>query len=787
MLKRLASMYFEQGKFEQSIQTYRRLIRENPNSQKAPEYQNEIILSYKKIDRKKETMAEIEVLRTQYGRDSGWARANASNPDAIQQAKGFLERNLRTVAKNYQIEAEKLRRGKMAEDAYSHAEQAYAVYLEQFPDGSNTYDMRYSYAELLKELKKFDMAYEEYIKVVKMNPNGAQSLHCSNNAVYSAEAMIKREDEAGRGPQKAGAKDLTLIPLIEWEEKFLAAALLFDQYYAEASSDSKKENRSFIYKSAKIYYNHNMLEEADECFQRVIAMDQCSKDAAFSANLIMDKYTLKGDTAGLKKSAKAYLTQAESAKAACGSKKGLGSTAFRTETAEIYEGTSFRLISETLYAVCPKVEGSDWTCADKEAGATSAGWSAEVTAAKAYWDFWEEFGNEAKSTSPAALGQAAYHAFNTDQLAFSMQARHTLIDNFPKSEFFNDNIYLLGEGYESIADFGKSADFYEQYFGLTKEEGCPEVADGEKDTCRSKAAIGLAGTFRKAAGDYEQAIANYNAFIKTFPKDAQLTRLQLGIAEIYFENERWSAAAKAYYDLFTKPPSDLSMDRVFECRMQYGKAVEAQSKDASKHWRYTLQEYERAVKAKEELAKAHGYAAELMYKQIQPELEKYMVLDISGPGPGRASESYINNVIKGQLKKKYTAANKLDAELKKIYMLQGGEWSLAALTDLGRVWENFGQTLVDSYIPAYLTESQAELYMLGLEDKAFPQREKAANFYQEAIERAFASFLYTPQTEFAVQRLGELRPDDFPVLEEELIEPRYTTRSELQITYEKRP
>ena len=144
-------------------------------------------------------------------------------------------------------------------------------------------------------------------------------------------------------------------------------------------------------------------------------------------------------------------------------------------------------------------------------------------------------------------------------------------------------------------------------------------------------------------------------------------------------------------------------------------------------------------------------------------------------------------MIKGQLKKKYTAANKLDAELKKIYMLQGGEWSLAALTDLGRVWENFGQTLVDSYIPAYLTESQAELYMLGLEDKAFPQREKAANFYQEAIERAFASFLYTPQTEFAVERLGELRPDDFPVLEEELIEPRYTTRSELQITYEKRP
>ena len=108
MLKRLASMYFEQGKFDLSITTYRRLIRENPNSPKAPDYQNEIILAYQKTGRKQETLDEIRVLLDQYGKQSAWARSNASNPDAIRAASTFVEQNLRTVAQNYQIEADKL-------------------------------------------------------------------------------------------------------------------------------------------------------------------------------------------------------------------------------------------------------------------------------------------------------------------------------------------------------------------------------------------------------------------------------------------------------------------------------------------------------------------------------------------------------------------------------------------------------------------------------------------------------------------------------------------------------
>ena len=166
-------------------------------------------------------------------------------------------------------------------------------------------------------------------------------------------------------------------------------------------------------------------------------------------------------------------------------------------------------------------------------------------------------------------------------------------------------------------------------------------------------------------------------------------------------------------------------------------------------------------------------------------------MEISGPPPGRASEAYTNNVIQRQLTEKFNEATQLDLELKEIYYLQGGEWSLAAAIDLGRVWENFGQVLLNSFIPPFLTESQQELYAMRLEDQAFPQREKAANFYAEAINQAFAANIYNDQTEFAITRLGELRSDEYPQLEEVLIDPYedllYTTGTELEIPYEERP
>jgi hypothetical protein len=66
MLKRLAGMYVEQGKLEDAILTYRRLISDAPEGSNAPEYQDEIVKAFQKMGRKEEHRARVSRLGRQH-------------------------------------------------------------------------------------------------------------------------------------------------------------------------------------------------------------------------------------------------------------------------------------------------------------------------------------------------------------------------------------------------------------------------------------------------------------------------------------------------------------------------------------------------------------------------------------------------------------------------------------------------------------------------------------------------------------------------------------------------
>lgn len=92
MLVRLADTYQETGKFEQAIQTWRRLLAEEPNAADAPRYQYGIVEAYAKLERKTEVAAEVARLRTSYGPSSSWARRNAADADALSEATALTAR-----------------------------------------------------------------------------------------------------------------------------------------------------------------------------------------------------------------------------------------------------------------------------------------------------------------------------------------------------------------------------------------------------------------------------------------------------------------------------------------------------------------------------------------------------------------------------------------------------------------------------------------------------------------------------------------------------------------------
>lgn len=735
MLKRLAQTYFEQGKFEQCIQTYRRLISEDPQSKEAPEYQNEIIQAYQKIGKKQETLAEIDKLLKTYGKNSAWARANASNQESLQTASDFIEKNLRTVATNYHNEAKKLGTSQAAKETYALAYKAYTVYLAEYPNSKYSYDVRYAFSELLYKIKKFDEAYEQYMKVVATDPKGSHSEFCAESAIFAADEMVKKEAGSSGSPNPSKGTDS--IALSDWEQKLLAA---LDQY-SKLFPDSKK-TKNVIYKSAYLLYNKNQFKDASDRFRVVIGMDPGSKEAEEAANLILDSFNLVQDWKNLKEVSKAFYDQ-----------QGLGSKEFKKEVYNIYERASFKLIEITFE------KGKD-----------------KAVAAADYWAFYQEFpGSE---VADVAINNAAFYFHETGDLRKAMTARQALIDKFPKSKYYNDQVANLGFDYESIADFENAARWYEKLFTL------------DKDNKASADAIYSAALFRESMGDWQTAIKNYQQYLTAFPDKPNINAVTLKIGAIYEENKMWSDASKVYYTFFTRKPGvgqPASAEEYFYARLHYGLDLKNMGQTAAldKHWKETVAEFEKQRAAGVTMGQAVEYVAQAMYERAEDSYKKYADMRISGPkstaGMGRNA---VDKVLKDQLLAKGKSLQEVETTFAAIIVTGAGEWGIASLCRLGRAYENMAESLSSSYIPSYLTEDQKELYVMALEDRVFPQKEKAVEAYTKALQKSFELSIYNDNTAYATRQLGVLRPEDFPGLEENLLKPEYVTTATFATEFE---
>jgi hypothetical protein len=73
---------------------------------------------------------------------------------------------------------------------------------------------------------------------------------------------------------------------------------------------------------------------------------------------------------------------------------------------------------------------------------------------------------------------------------------------------------------------------------------------------------------------------------------------------------------------------------------------------------------------------------------------------------------------------------------------------------------------------------------MGLEDKAYPNEEKAVQAYSQALGKSYELNLYNKNTALAVRALGVLRPHDYPGLSEDLITPRFTSTAVVESTFE---
>ena len=269
-----------------------------------------------------------------------------------------------------------------------------------------------------------------------------------SSAIFAADEMIKKEKaKVTTGGPDPGSK--AEQPLTEWEDKSLKA---LDQY-AQLFPTSDKV-RNIIYKSAYLLNNKNHFKEASDRFNVVIKMDPSSKEAEQAANLILDDFNLVEDWDNLKSNAKLYYDQA-----------GLGDADFKKGVYTIYENSSLKLIEINFKKTGDKAKGA----ADYQA-------------------FYKEFPNS--TNADLAINNATVYLHDLGRATEGIPLRLELINKFPKSKYYKDQVAALGFDYESEADFTDAANWYEKLFALDKAH--PSSAD----------AIYSAALFRGALGQW---------------------------------------------------------------------------------------------------------------------------------------------------------------------------------------------------------------------------------------------------------------------------------------------
>ena len=468
---RLGSTYLEQGKNEEAMRLYKRLIASDPTHLDAAGYQGEIVQISVRMGRVEETVDELNRLRRDYGGTSSWAQANAVEPEEVQEVQDQTARRIAKTAIEWQKEARRLGTGPRAKRLYEASDSLYAVYRRDFPEGEHLYDVTFAHAELQYVTGQKELAFFSYMAVLEMDHRGKSSL-------FAAEAAIKTAGVLAGTPGAPDGRDV--IALDEWEANYLRALDRYAELYPEG------EKRQFaLYKAAWLLYHHNDFVKAAERFRVVIALDPRSKEAEYAANLILDGLALVEDWGTLRETALYFFEM-----------DGLGGTTFKQTCANVYERASFKLIE-----VDREQSGDD------------------VAAADALVAFAGEFPQS--DVADLALNNAAVWFTEGGRRADAMRTRRLLLDGYPTTRFAADTIVALAFDHEAIGRFERSAELYE---ALAAEYPKHDSAT---------TALYSAALFRKALGQNEQALDDTRRLLAMDPDRDDARILELQVARLH--------------------------------------------------------------------------------------------------------------------------------------------------------------------------------------------------------------------------------------------------------------
>jgi tetratricopeptide (TPR) repeat protein len=742
MLRSLAKIYDEEGKDRDAIVTYARLKGEKPLSPEAPAFQARVIMIAGRMGKKEAAVQQAHVFVKMLKEIEAAVGSDEKGLKQLADAKKDAENTLRILAVTYHNEWKKTR----DEPVAGYAAAVYDDYLEIFPKSPHAYEMRFFHGELLYALGEYERAGGEYERVALMDAAAADFKpkageepmkpgkyfqDALENSIFAFDEVAKRFDATEK-------KEITdprkRIPMAPQRERLLRACERYLQYLPQGAKWVET-----AYKAAQIYYRHNSFAEATDLFTR-IALDHPKHDLAeYSTNLVLDAYNLLGDWKNLNGWAKRFYANKDLVEAHSGLKDVL---------ARLIEESSFKVIE-----------------LDEKAGEFE-------TAADAYLAFAREW--PASRLAPTAVYNASVDWVRAQRIDKAMEVREQFLQRFPSDVLAPKCIFDNAEGYATIADFGRAADYYERYFNewrrskagaapapkkakaRGKEEDAPPPPAGVYEESKANDAIINAAVFRAGLKDWARAEAASLAYLSAWPSGADASRLFLGLADIYARQGQVPRELKQleeYQRRFAKDPDEwLAIQHRIALLLE--KAGNA--RDARRAYEIALDYF----KPRKDKVKDRGLApvAQAMYLDLEPAFLEYDKINfVVAP-----------RYLKGQLELKGKKLQKLQEAYTAIVNLKQAEPAVCALYRIGMLYRRFAETFTSTPVPKEIRSNPEYLeeYKAQVASVTEPLEQKAVEGLELAVTKSRELGVRNDCARAATEQLAKVKPEKFgPTLE----------------------
>lgn len=313
-----------------------------------------------------------------------------------------------------------------------------------------------------------------------------------------------------------------------------------------------------------------------------------------------------------------------------------------------------------------------------------------------------------------------------------------LASSYPKAKIASKAAFTAGQVYESVAYFDRAAEAYEVV--IEKFPRSPEEAD----------ALFNAGLLRQALGQNQQAIAHYNRYAKRYRqrKDADEVAFRIGVVyENASQYDQAAAAFRGYLKAHRRGGPHLveASTRAGRSELQAGKL-----KQAERHFDTALKTYRRLKGKAREAERA--WAAEARYHQGELIYRRFERIQL--------------DVKPRRLRRTLDSKTALLAKAQDVYLdvvdFGDAQWATAALYRMGRIYEQFAESLREAPAPPGLSEEEAEMYREELELYVVEIEEQAIELYGTGYQKALDLEVYNQYTSQIREALGKLDASTYP-------------------------